>query len=153
MAFFNLHHPEFARLISQWLWQIRWVPEAKMDKGSTETYVAMGEAPPVRDDQQMFHMIMQRHPRVREVVKRYMDEDSELFNYGGGKYVAHLIRADNKDQEARLAELLKRKCDFFRRLAELEAERAGAAGRALEESRRRQREEGAKQAEKEDGGA
>jgi hypothetical protein len=142
VAFFNLRHPEFASLIAKWSWAVRGVPDAKLETGphTTETYVQMASGPPVPDDQQMFHYIMSQHPRVREVVKRYKGEESMLFNYREGKYVAHLIRADNKDQEARLVELLKLKADFFRRLAELEAERAGAAVRALELRRQRERE-------------
>lgn len=113
-----------------------------MQKGSTETYVGMVGAQPVRDDQQMFHQLMERYGPVKgpRIVKRYVEgEEATLFNYREGKYVAHLIRADHKDQEARLAELLGIKAAFFARLAALEAERAAAAGRAVE--RRRQKSE------------
>lgn len=141
VAFFNLRHPDFGGIVSRWLWRIQWVPEARMDadEGATETYVSMKGATPVRDDQQMFHQLMSRHPRGPAIVKRYMGADSTLFNYGEGRYIAHLIRADNKDQEARLVELLRRKARFFERLAGLEAERAEAAGRALEQKRQDER--------------
>lgn len=115
-----------------------------MQKGSTETYVGMIGAQPVKDDQQMFHHVMEGYGPVKgpRIVKRYMDgAEATLFNYGEGKYVAHLIRADNKDQGARLAELLGIKSAFFKKLAALEAERAAAAARAVERRRRQQQEQ------------
>lgn len=61
----------------------------------------MTSGPPVKDDQQMFHGIVKAHPRGPAIIKRYFGEDSELFNYGTGRIISHLIRADNKDQNAR----------------------------------------------------
>jgi hypothetical protein len=55
----------------------------------------------------MFHEIVKRHPRKKTLVKRYfeIEEEKLLFNYQHGKIIAHLIRANNKNQDARLAEL------------------------------------------------
>lgn len=125
----NLQHPDFGEIISMWLSDIEAVPEARMQDGSTESFVGMVGAQPVPDDQQMFHQIIEKYGPVKgpRIVKRYEDgEEAVLFNYREGKYVAHIIRADNKDQKARLAALLGIKATFFARLAELEAERAMA---------------------------
>lgn len=134
VAFFNLKHKDFGNLMSQWVREIKWVSEKKLHGGSTENYVQMGaRGAPVRDDQQMFHFIMEKHPKGRQMIKRYYkDEEGSLFNYNDGKYIVHLIRADNKDQDVRFVELLQIKNRFFSKLLELQKEPLDAAQRALE---------------------
>lgn len=71
----------------------------------------------------MFHDVLSRHPTGKALVKRYYSgEDAVLFNYNDGKYVAHLTRADNLDQDARLLRLLELKAAFFKSMGEMAEE-------------------------------
>lgn len=89
----------------------------------------------------MFHDVLSRHPTGKALVKRYYSgEDAVLFNYNDGKYVAHLTRADNLDQDARLLRLLELKAAFFKSMGEM-AEEDIQGGRRVVEARQREGEE------------
>lgn len=128
VAFFNLQHPDFGGLIREWLWRIKWVPDTRLRKGKSDTYVTGEKGMGFPDDQQMFHEIVKRHPRKKTLVKRYFDIEEEklLFNYQHGKIIAHLIRANNKNQDARLAELQEITSKFYAKLADVQAEKAAS---------------------------
>jgi len=97
VGFFNLRHPEFGSVIKGWTAAIDNVASWTLERGGgTDAYVAMGQGPRVKDDQQMLHDVLSKHPKGKTLVKRFFGgDDALLFNYNKGKYVAHLIRADN----------------------------------------------------------
>ena len=139
VAFFNLRHPDFGDLIRGWVAAIDQVADSQLNRGSTENYVAMRGGARVPDDQQMLHTVLERHPRGRRMVKRFFGDesgDTYLFNYKEGKYVAHLIREDNPDQDLRFLDLLQLKASFFEALAAMENERLEAAQRAYERNQK-----------------
>jgi hypothetical protein len=125
VGFFNLRHPEFGSVIKGWTAAIDNVASWTLERGGgTDAYVAMGQGPRVKDDQQMLHDVLSKHPKGKTLVKRFFGgDDALLFNYNKGKYGAHLIRADNRDQDARFVELLQLKADFLKTLGEMEEER------------------------------
>jgi hypothetical protein len=55
----------------------------------------------------MFHNVKSKHPKGKTLAKHFFgEEDAFLFIYNKGKYVAHVIRLDNRDKDARFLELL-----------------------------------------------
>ncbi|EWM30543.1 hypothetical protein Naga_100013g40 [Nannochloropsis gaditana] len=139
VAFFNLRHKEFGSLMKEWMAAVQKVAPWTLERGGgTAAYITMGQGPRVRDDQQMFHDVLSRHPMGKALVKRYYSgEDAVLFNYNDGKYVAHLTRADNLDQDARLLRLLVLKAAFFKSMGEM-AEEDIQGGRRVVEARQRE---------------
>jgi hypothetical protein len=53
VAFFNLQHPDFGGLIREWLWRIKWVPDTRLRKGKSDTYVTGEKGMGFPDDQQV----------------------------------------------------------------------------------------------------
>jgi len=143
VAFFNLRHREFGSVIKGWMAAIDKVASWTLERGGgTNAYVAMGQGPRVKDDQQMFQDMILKHPKGKTLVKRFFGgDDAFLFNYNKGKYVAHLIRADNRQQDARFLELLQLKAGFSKTLGEIEEERVDAARRAFELKRKKEKKE------------
>jgi len=109
VAFFNLRHPLMGELLSRWITSVAWWQDY-IGKASSTDYVTRKSRMP--NDQSLLQHIVKWHAKGTQFVKVYRGSHTNAFNYQGGGYVEHILRATEMTPEERL-ENLKQQRDYF----------------------------------------
>jgi hypothetical protein len=112
VAFFNLRHADFGVVLKLWKARVEQHVRTAIRKGFTSESFLLdkhgGE-----DDQSALQHIVMTHPRGRAFVRRYAYGEKNAFNYLGGGFIQHFIRAVRLSNEETVDKLKGYREQFF----------------------------------------